>query len=91
MLPVRVPVLVSSRSDADRARVRLRQDETRREEKQKRRRCFCFRARAASRFGAPMQRRLSLREMATRSPALLWSLALAFDGDVERGARQLQG
>ena len=34
---------------------------------------------------------LSLREMATRSPALLWSLALAFDGDVERGARQLQG
>ena len=34
---------------------------------------------------------LSLREMATRSPALLWSLALAFDGDVEGGARQLQG
>lgn len=34
---------------------------------------------------------LSLREMATRSPALLWSLALAFDGDVEGGVRQLQG
>ena len=31
MLPVRIPVVVSSRSDADRARVRLRQDETRRE------------------------------------------------------------
>eukprot|EP00315_Gephyrocapsa_oceanica_P040409 CAMPEP_0185477564 /NCGR_PEP_ID=MMETSP1366-20130426/4121_1 /TAXON_ID=38817 /ORGANISM="Gephyrocapsa oceanica, Strain RCC1303" /LENGTH=128 /DNA_ID=CAMNT_0028084733 /DNA_START=44 /DNA_END=427 /DNA_ORIENTATION=- len=36
MLPVRIPGLVSSRSDADRARVRLLllQDETRREEKQ---------------------------------------------------------
>ena len=55
--------VMSSRSDADRARVRTA---TRRAEKQKlkRRRCFCCRGRAASRFWAPMQRRLSLRGMA---------------------------
>ena len=30
------------------------------------------------------------REMAAPSPALLWSLAHAFDGDVEGGVRELQ-
>ena len=71
MLPVRIPVVVSSRSDADRARVRLRQDETRRDEKRRRRRserrCFCCRGRARRDLPfvlAPMQRRLSPREMA---------------------------
>lgn len=32
---------------------------------------------------------LSASEMATRSPHLFWSLAHAFDGDVERGVREL--
>jgi hypothetical protein len=32
---------------------------------------------------------LTAREMATRSPHLFWSLAHAFDGDVERGVREL--
>jgi hypothetical protein len=32
---------------------------------------------------------LSAREMATRSPHLFWSLAHAFDGDVEKGVREL--
>ena len=61
MLPVRIPVVVSSRSDADRARVRLRQDE-----KQKRTSMFLLpRPRRDLPFVlAPMQRRLSPREMA---------------------------
>ena len=76
MLPVRIPVVVSSRSDADRARVRLRQatriarvcacDKTRREEKEKRTSMFLLpRPRRDLPFVlAPMQRRLSPREMA---------------------------
>lgn len=32
---------------------------------------------------------LSEREMATRSPTLLWGLARAFDGDIKRGVTQL--
>ena len=60
MLPVRIPVVVSSRSDADRARVRLRQDE-----KQTRTSMFLLpRPRRDLPFVlAPMQRRLSPREM----------------------------
>ena len=46
--------------------------------------------RGSSSRGRASSHLLSLREMATRSPALLWSLALAFDGDVEGGVRQLQ-
>ena len=33
---------------------------------------------------------LAPREMASRSPALFWSLAHAFDGDIEGGVRELQ-
>ena len=47
-------------------------------------------SRGSSSRGRANSHLLSLREMASRSPALLWSLALAFDGDVEGGLRQLQ-
>ena len=65
MPPVRIPVVVSSRCDADRARVRLRQDETRREAENRTSMFLLPRPRRDQPFGlAPMQRRLSPREMA---------------------------
>ena len=68
MLPVRIPGLVSSRSDADRARVRLLllQDETRREAEAEATPMFLLpRPRRDLPFVlAPMSRRLSPRETA---------------------------
>jgi len=49
----------------------------------------CLASKGSSRRGANMSHLLSPSAMAARSPAVLWSVAHAFDGDVQGGVEIL--